>query len=51
VIVAAGKVLGQLRQHYHKETVARIIVEIDKVMTGYSTDRIAKMLVDQEEVV
>lgn len=50
VVVASGKTLGQLRRHYHKETQARIIAEVDRVMTGYATDRIARMLADLDGV-
>jgi len=49
IVIASGKTLGELRRHYHKEVQAKIIAEIDKVMTGYSTDRIAQMLMGQEE--
>lgn len=49
LVVAAGKTLGQLRRHWHRETQARIVGEVDKVMTGYASDRIAAMLSEIEE--
>lgn len=49
VVVAAGKTLGQLRKHFHNEVKARVVIEVDKVVTGYSTDRIAAMLTEAPE--
>lgn len=49
IVIASGKTLGELRRHFHREVQAKIIAEIDKVMTGYSSDRIAQMLMGREE--
>jgi len=41
LVIAAPKTLGQLRKGWHKETVARLVGEIAKDLTGHSTDDIA----------
>ena len=48
VVVAAPRTLGQLRKHFNKQVEDKIVGEIGKVMTGYSTDRIAAMLSEVE---
>lgn len=50
VIVASGKTLGELRKHFHKEVQSRIIAEVDKLMTGAPTNRIAQMLMELDAV-
>lgn len=44
VVVAAPKMLGVMRKHYHKALEAKIVKEIDKEMTGASADAVAKAL-------
>lgn len=44
VIVASPKTLGELRQHYHKETKSRILAEIAKDLTGHPVDQIENAL-------
>jgi protein required for attachment to host cells len=40
LIIADPKTLGEMRQHYHVELKQRLVGEIDKTLTGQSTDRI-----------
>jgi len=35
IIVAPPKTLGELRKHYHKEVSDRLLVELDKDLTGH----------------
>lgn len=49
IVIAASRTLGELRHHYHPQVSDRIITEVDKVMTGYATDRIGEMLLEMEE--
>lgn len=44
LIVADPKSLGEMRNHYHSELEKRIVGEIDKTVTGESSDRIAKII-------
>lgn len=44
VIVAAPKILGEMRKHYHKEVSARIRAEVPKDLTGHTPDRIEAIL-------
>lgn len=44
IVIAAPKTLGELRSHYHKEVVARIIAEIAKEATNLPPDAIAAMI-------
>ena len=44
VIAADPRTLGQIRQHYHKETQARIVGEIDKDLTNLPVPEIEKAL-------
>ena len=46
LIVADPKSLGEMRNHYHSELEKRIVGEIDKTVTGESSDRIAKIIAD-----
>ncbi|MET0240577.1 MAG: host attachment family protein [Sphingobium sp.] len=48
IVIAAPATLGTLRQNYHGEVKSRIVAEIAKDMTGYSTDRIAQYLAQVE---
>lgn len=48
IVVAAGKTLGALRKQFSPQTQSHIIAEVDKVLTGYPTDRIAAMLQEVE---
>jgi len=41
LVIAAPKTMGQLRKGWHKETVARVVSEISKDLTGHSADQIA----------
>jgi len=41
LVIAAPKTMGQLRKGWHKETVARVVGEISKDLTGHSVDQIA----------
>lgn len=49
IVVAAPRTLGVLRRKFHKEVQARIIAEVEKVMTGHPTDQVARMLLAEEE--
>jgi len=44
IVVAPPRTLGELRSHYHKTVRDRLVAEIAKDLTGYSTDRIVQML-------
>jgi protein required for attachment to host cells len=44
IIVAPPKTLGELRKHYHKQTVGKIIAEISKDLTGHPVDKIEAVL-------
>ena len=44
VIVAPPKILGEMRQHFHKEVQAKIVGEVDKDLTNHPVDRIEKAL-------
>ena len=44
VIIAAPRTLGELRKGYHKELESALIGELDKVLTGHSTQDIEKAL-------
>ncbi|MEQ5788382.1 host attachment protein [Erythrobacter sp. NFXS35] len=48
LIIADPKTLGEMRQHYHVELNQRLVGEIDKTLTGQSTDRIAAAIVAAE---
>ena len=41
LVIAAPKTMGQLRKGWHKETIARVVGEISKDLTGHSPDQIA----------
>lgn len=45
VIAADPRTLGQIRQHYHKETEAKVIGEIDKDLTNLPIPDIEKALI------
>jgi protein required for attachment to host cells len=40
LIIADPKTLGEMRHHYHADLKQRLVGEIDKTLTGQSTDRI-----------
>ena len=42
IIIAAPRTLGELRKHYHQKLSAVLIGEIDKDLTGHSTQEIEK---------
>jgi protein required for attachment to host cells len=44
VVVAAPKLLGALRKHYHKEVEYRLTAEIAKDLTGHPKDKIEAIL-------
>ncbi|MDB5700272.1 MAG: Host attachment protein [Sphingomonadales bacterium] len=44
IIVAAPKLLGVLRKHYHPEVERRLIAEVAKDLTGHPKDRIEAAL-------
>ena len=46
MVVADPKTLGEMRRHYHSELEKRVVGEIDKTVTGESSDRIAKIIAD-----
>lgn len=45
LIIAAPRTLGELRKHYHKTLSARLVGEIDKDLTGHTTEGIEKAIV------
>lgn len=44
IVAADPRTLGQIRQHYHKETEARIVGEVDKDLTNLPIPAIEKAL-------
>ncbi|MDX3911083.1 MAG: host attachment family protein [Sphingobium sp.] len=46
IIVAAPKVLGEMRKHYHKEVSSRLKGEVAKDLTGHPPDQIETILKD-----
>ena len=44
LVIADPKTLGEMRRHYHSELEKRLVGEIDKTVTGQSTDRIEKVI-------
>lgn len=44
VVAADPRTLGQIRQHYHKETEARVVGEVDKDLTNLPIPEIEKVL-------
>jgi protein required for attachment to host cells len=45
LIIADPKTLGEMRQHYHTELTDRLVGEIDKTLTGQTTDRIEAAII------
>jgi protein required for attachment to host cells len=41
LVIAAPRTLGELRKHWHKDLQAKLIGEINKDLTGRTTDEIA----------
>ncbi|MCJ7422342.1 host attachment family protein [Sphingomicrobium astaxanthinifaciens] len=50
VIIAPPKTLGELRKKLHKETQARLRLEIDKEMTNQPLAEIEKLIAEQTKV-
>lgn len=48
IVVAAPRILGQLRKRYHREVRSRILAEIPKEVAGRPADEIAAIVVDLE---
>ena len=46
-IIAPPRTLGELRKQLHKEAARRVVIEIDKEMTGRPIPDIEKLIVDQ----
>jgi protein required for attachment to host cells len=46
IVIAAPRTLGELRQHYGRTTVARLITEIDKDLAGHTTDDVIAALAE-----
>ncbi|MBO0902803.1 host attachment family protein [Jiella sonneratiae] len=44
VLVAPPKILGEMRQHLHKEVEARVVGEVAKDLTNHPVDRIEQLL-------
>lgn len=44
VLVAAPRVLGELRKELHPEVAARVIGEVPKTLTNHPVDKIARIL-------
>ena len=44
LVVADPKTLGEMRQHYHSELKNRLVGEIDKTLTGQTSDEIGKVI-------
>ncbi|WP_417806806.1 host attachment family protein [Thioclava sp.] len=47
VIVAAPRILGEIRQSLHKEVEAVLVGEIDKTLTNHPIDEIEKIVMDE----
>jgi protein required for attachment to host cells len=46
IVVAAPRILGQLRKRYHGEVRSRILAEIPKEVAGRRADEIASIIID-----
>ncbi|MGR3435179.1 MAG: host attachment family protein [Shimia sp.] len=46
VVVAAPKILGELRDQYHKEVEDKLIGEVPKTLTNHPVDEIEKIVKD-----
>ena len=44
LIIADPKTLGEMRRHYHSELEKRLVGEIDKTLTGQTTDKIEQAI-------
>ncbi|MEX0342165.1 MAG: host attachment protein [Erythrobacter sp.] len=44
LVIADPKTLGEMRRHYHSELEKRLVGEIDKTVTGESTERIERVI-------
>ena len=47
VVVAPPKVLGTLRQSFHKEVASRVVAEVPKTLTGHPVDQIERIVADE----
>lgn len=47
IVVAPPRVLGELRQSFHKEVQSRIVAEVDKTLTNHPVHKIEKLLVEK----
>lgn len=48
VVIAAPRTLGELRRHYGRATQECLLAEIDKDLTGHTTDDIAAVIAAHE---
>ncbi|MGN6270834.1 MAG: host attachment family protein [Sphingomonas sp.] len=46
IVIAPPRTLGELRKHYHKEVLGRLIGELDKDLTGHPVKEIELALVN-----
>ncbi|HMB78211.1 MAG TPA: host attachment family protein [Kiloniellaceae bacterium] len=46
IVVAPPLVLGELRKHFHQEVTNRILVEINKTLTGHPIGQIERRVLD-----
>ncbi len=44
LVIADPKTLGEMRQHYHSELKKRLVGEIDKTLTGQTSDDICRVI-------
>ena len=44
LVIADPKTLGEMRRHYHPELEKRIVGEIDKTVTGATTEKIEQVI-------
>ncbi len=47
IVVAPPRVLGELRDSFHKEVKSRILAEVDKDLTNHPVDQIERVLVEK----
>ena len=46
LVIADPKTLGEMRRHYHSELEKRLVGEIDKTVTGVTTEKIEKVIAE-----
>ncbi|QUL37546.1 host attachment protein [Erythrobacter sp. JK5] len=44
LVIADPKTLGEMRQHYHSELKSRLVGELDKTLTGQTSDEIERII-------